>query len=67
MDHLVDAGGVRDLMGDKLGSKIDLVTDYGQDQKDSVDLSSPFAFFAMLRASRRNRPGRESPWCMPKV
>ena len=48
VDYLVDAGGMRDLMADKLGAKVDLVTDYGQDQKDSVDLSSPFAFFAML-------------------
>ena len=59
VDHLVDAGGMRDLMGDKLGSKIELVADYGQDQKDAVDLSSPFAFFAMLahKPAESTRPG----------
>jgi protease IV len=50
---------MRDLMADKLGSKVDLVADYGQDQKDSVDLSSPFAFFAMLtrKPEESTRPG----------
>ena len=50
---------MRDLMADKLGAKVDLVTDYGQDQKDSVDLSSPFAFFAMLahKPAESTRPG----------
>jgi protease-4 len=59
VDYLVDAGGMRDLMADKLGAKVDLVTDYGQDQKDSVDLSSPFALFAMLshKPVESSRPG----------
>jgi protease-4 len=59
VDVLVDAGGMRDLMANKLGSKIDLVTDYGQDERDSVDLSSPFAFFAMLahKPAESTRPG----------
>jgi protease IV len=59
VDHLVDAGGMRDLMADKLGAKVDLVADYGEDQKDNVDLSSPFAFFAMLarKPSESTRPG----------
>jgi protease-4 len=59
VDYLVDAGGMRDLMADKLGAKVDLVADYGQDQKDSVDLSSPFAFFAMLthKPEESTRPG----------
>lgn len=48
VDHLVDIGGMRDLMSDSLGKKFDLAVDYGADQHDDVDLSSPFAFFSML-------------------
>jgi protease-4 len=48
VDHLVDVGGIHDLMNDQLGHDVDLVTDYGQAAKDQVDLSSPFALFAML-------------------
>ena len=59
VDTLVDAGGMRDLMTEKLKGKVDLVTDYGQDDKDTVDLSSPFAFFAMLsrKPTESTRPG----------
>jgi protease-4 len=48
VDHLVDAGGMRDLINQQLGKKAQLVLDYGNDQKDQVDLSSPFAFFSLL-------------------
>ena len=59
VDHLVDAGGMRDLMGQTLGKKVDLVMDYGQEQRDDVDLSSPFAFFALLarKPVESTRPG----------
>jgi len=59
VDHLVDAGGMRDLMAQTLGKKVDLVTDYGQEQRDDVDLSSPFAFLALLarKPVESTRPG----------
>jgi protease-4 len=59
VDHLVDAGGMRDLMAQALGKKVDLVLDYGREQRDDVDLSSPFAFFALLarRPVESTRPG----------
>jgi protease-4 len=48
VDHLVDEDGLRDLMADELGGKVDLIHDYGDDDKENVDLSSPFAFFSLL-------------------
>jgi protease-4 len=48
VDNLIDAGGMRDLMAAQLKKKVELVADYGEDDKDTLDLSSPFALFAML-------------------
>jgi protease-4 len=59
VDHLVDIGGMRDLMSDSLGKKFDLAVDYGADQHDDVDLSSPFAFLSLLsrKPVESNKPG----------
>ncbi len=59
VDHLVDAGGMRDLMAAELGQKVNLLTDYGQTDRNQVDLSSPFAFFALLarKPQESTRPG----------
>jgi protease-4 len=59
VDHLVDAGGMRDLMAAALGQKVNLVTDYGQTDRNQIDLSSPFAFFALLarKPQESTRPG----------
>jgi protease-4 len=59
VDHLVDAGSIRDLMASELGQKVNLVTDYGDTDRNQVDLSSPFALFAMLarKPAESNRPG----------
>ncbi|MGH7214450.1 MAG: signal peptide peptidase SppA, partial [Tepidisphaeraceae bacterium] len=48
VDHLVDQDGLRDLLTETLGDKIDLLHHYGQDQREAVDLSSPFGFFALF-------------------
>jgi len=48
VDHLVDPDGLRDLIGDDLGAKIDLVHDYGRTPQQSLDLSNPFAIFSLL-------------------
>ena len=48
VDHLVDPDGLRDLLGTELGGKVDLVANYGQAARESIDLSSPFAFFSLL-------------------
>ena len=51
VDHLVQIDQLRDLLADELGQKVSLVRHYGEMDREQVDLSSPFAFFAML--SRR--------------
>jgi protease-4 len=48
VDELVDMDGLRDLLGEQLGGKVDLVADYDAPAKEDVDLSSPFALLAML-------------------
>jgi protease-4 len=48
VDHLIDQDGLRDLIGEELGNKITLVHDYGRAEREPVDLSNPFAFFAAI-------------------
>jgi protease-4 len=49
VDHLTDMDGLRELLASQLKEdKVDLVHDYGQDERDDVDLSSPFSLFSML-------------------
>ncbi|MGN6628106.1 MAG: signal peptide peptidase SppA, partial [Tepidisphaeraceae bacterium] len=48
VDHLVDADGLRALMKQELGREVNFVHDYGQDERKAVDVSNPFALFALL-------------------
>jgi protease-4 len=48
IDHLVDADGLRDLIAQEIGSKVELVKDYDAPQREQVDLSSPFALFSLM-------------------
>ncbi|HEX8323609.1 MAG TPA: signal peptide peptidase SppA [Tepidisphaeraceae bacterium] len=48
VDHLVDADGLRDLMKQELGGDVRVTHNYGATKKDDVDLSNPFAIFALL-------------------
>jgi protease-4 len=59
VDHLVDIDGLRSLMTDELGRKVDLLRNYGESPREQVDLSSPLAFFSLLsrRQPESTRPG----------
>lgn len=48
VDHLVDEDGLRDLIAQEIGGKVDLVHDYAAPKRDEVDLSSPFALFSLM-------------------
>jgi protease-4 len=48
IDHVVDQDGLRDLITDELGGKINLIANYGEEKRDEVDFSNPFALFATL-------------------
>ncbi len=48
VDDLVDVDGLKDLVSDELGTRIELLDDYGATPKESIDLSSPFAIFSLL-------------------
>jgi protease-4 len=48
IDHLVDEDGMRPLIEGDLGKGMNLIRDYGEDDKQQVDLSSPFALFQLL-------------------
>jgi protease-4 len=54
IDHLVDIDGLRSLMADELGRKVDLLRNYGESPREQVDLSSPLAFLSFL--SHREAP-----------
>jgi protease IV len=58
VDHLVDMDSLRTLMADQLGKKVNLLRHYGEAPKDQVDLSSPFAFFALL-SKKQAAPTRD--------
>jgi protease-4 len=48
VDTLVDPDGINDVMTDAMGIKVDVVQDYGAPTREALDLSSPFAIFALL-------------------
>ncbi len=48
VDHLLDQDGLRKLIADEIGEKIDLVHNYGQTARESIDFSNPFALFALM-------------------
>jgi protease-4 len=48
VDHLVDPDGLRDLIGDDLGTDTEMVTDYGATPAPTLDLSNPFALLGAL-------------------
>jgi protease-4 len=58
VDHLVDVDSLRSLMADQLGKKVNLLHHYGEAPKEQMDLSSPFALFALL-SKRPTTPTRD--------
>jgi protease IV len=48
VDHLVDEDGLRDLIGQEIGGKVQLVKDYDAPAREDIDLSSPFALFSLM-------------------
>ena len=59
VDHLIDQDGLRDLMSDEFvadgkDDKVEIVHNYGAAEREEVDLSNPFAFFASM--SKRPEP-----------
>jgi len=48
VDELVDVDGLHDFITDELGEKPVFIDDYDAPSKATIDLSSPFAIFAML-------------------
>jgi protease IV len=60
VDHLVDADGLRDLMSDELGGKVDLIHDYAEAAKPSVDLSNPFGLLSLLAGKKEEASDRQA-------
>ncbi|HEX3357728.1 MAG TPA: signal peptide peptidase SppA [Tepidisphaeraceae bacterium] len=48
VDHLVDEDGLRDLITQELGGKVNIIPNYGTEPRQDVDLSNPFALLSML-------------------
>lgn len=48
VDHLVDVDGLRGLLKDELGNDVDLVRNYGEDERPEMDLSNPLLLLATL-------------------
>ncbi len=48
VDHLLDQDGLRELIGSKIGGKIDLIKDYGAEARAEIDPSNIFSLFAAL-------------------
>src|SRR5439155_17389258 len=57
VDHLVDQDGLRDVIGQELGGKINLIHDYGKEEREALDFSNPFALFAAM--SKRPPPSNK--------
>lgn len=48
VDHLTDLDDLRDLLTESLGGDINLLHDYGAEEKPEIDFSNPFGFLALL-------------------
>lgn len=48
VDHLVDEDGLRDLMNKELGTKLDVVHHYGEEERETLDPDNPWSFFSMI-------------------
>lgn len=48
VDQVVDIDGMRALMAESTGKTVDVVANYGKDQREEIDLSNPFAFLQMI-------------------
>jgi protease-4 len=48
VDHLVDFNDLKDLITAELGNGLDVVSNFGQPQRQHVDLSNPLALFSMM-------------------
>ena len=63
VDHLVDQDGLRNLiaaeMGEKSGTDLDVMSDYGQTPQPQVDLSNPLAMLAAMakKPKPNDKPG----------
>jgi len=57
VDQVIDVDALREVMARKIGRPVDIVRGYGQEKRDEVDLSSPFAVFQLL--SRRPQASEE--------
>ena len=59
VDHLTDQDGLRELIGKKLGGDIELLTTYGQPQREPIDFSNPFKLMASLTKGAEEPEGQE--------
>jgi protease-4 len=48
VDHLVELDGVKEMINTELGRKVEVLYNYGEAEKEQVDLSSPFAILSLL-------------------
>lgn len=48
VDHLVDQDGLRDLISDELGNKIELQHNYAAADRPEIDLTNPFGILAAM-------------------
>jgi protease-4 len=48
VDHLVDFNDLKDLITAELGNGLDVVSNFGQPQRQQMDLSNPLALFSMM-------------------
>ncbi|MFT3787795.1 MAG: signal peptide peptidase SppA [Tepidisphaeraceae bacterium] len=58
VDHLVDADGLRDLLKTELGDDINLIPDYGDTERPSIDLENPLSILIAMnkRAPESSKP-----------
>lgn len=60
IDHLTDVTGVDDLIAKSLDNEIDLIEDYGTEERPKIDFSNPFTLLGSLTK-------KEEPSDLPQV
>jgi protease-4 len=58
IDHTVDVDGLKSLLADELGNKVDLIADYGEKERPELDFSNPIVLLSqvMRKEPPSNKP-----------
>ena len=58
VDHLVDYHDLRELITSEMGNGLDIVSNFGQPQREPLDLSNPLALLSAMNKKQQEAPAK---------